>query len=196
MPMSSYHLVPLKSSPVYMLCFIPDRHLPSFKGDERCGVNTYSVDVAFLCAATYNLNIWEYGCLKKLVSLSACHSLSHQSTLSMALPISTSCSSFYLNVTCHIWSRGWIKSRLVCSARRPNYSSFEEGKYNLVSCIPTQTHTLWTTWLIRDCCSASNIITLLPTLVSMETSFQSWLAPDRCESAQTKKGRGGGSLCV
>lgn len=54
-----------------------------------------------------------------------------------------------------------------------------------------RTSTRWNTWLIQDCCSASNIITLLPTLVSMETSFQSWLVADRCESAQTKKGRGG-----
>lgn len=61
----------------------------------------------------------------------------------------------------------------------------------------TYMSTHWNTWLIRDCCSASNIITLLPTLVSMETGFQSWLIPDRCESAQTKKGGGErGSLCV
>lgn len=61
----------------------------------------------------------------------------------------------------------------------------------------THISTHWNTWLIRDCCSASNIITLLPTLVSMETSFQSWLIPDRCESAQTKKGGVVGvSLCL
>ena len=90
-----------------------------------------------------------------------------------------------------------------------NQNTFIFEKENMMlflflSCIPTHphkyththTHTHWNTWLIRDCCSASNIITLLPTLVSMETSFQSWLVPDRCESAQTKKGRGGRGLFV
>lgn len=138
----------------------------------------------------------------KLVALSACHNLYCQSHLSMALLINTSCLSFTSDLKHH--------DPLNATEKKPPWHVVLDNKItlllkrkkksNLSVCLLYTTHphtnTHCNTWLIRYCCSASNIITLLPTLVSMETSFQSWLAPDRCESAQTKNGRWGGGLFV
>lgn len=172
-------------------------HLKAMKNGAKLSYWHFS-----LSCWIYNLNTWECACHNKLFALSACHNPYHQSM----------CRHSYVSIQAvcfppRIWQvtkspNDWMKAMLRAMLDNQITPLFEmENLISLSLLSPVYPHihrnTHWNTWLIRDCCSASNIITLLPTLVSMETSFQSWLVSDRCESAQTKKGRGGeGSLCV
>lgn len=143
----------------------------------------------FFCVANYNM--WECACHKKSVAPLACHSLYSQSVLSMTLSIQAGSFPPRIWQVTHL-SSNQIKAALHYVRDNKNNPSLEVKQHPSVS--PVSTH--WNTWLIWNCCSTSNIITLLPTLVSMETSFQSWLIPGRCESAHTKKGGGARvSLC-
>lgn len=156
--------------------------------------------LCFSAVAIYNL--WEYACQKKLVALSACHNLYRQSMWSEALLINTSCLFLFSDSD---RSRVHPLTRyLACDGRQQNPPfSFSQGKYHLSVLSPVYPHRHTLKHMADSGTAVLPATSSLsfPPLVSMETSFQSWLVSDRCESAQTKKGRGGRggwgvSLCL